>query len=144
MSPIPRLRAASFAPPQTLFVGTTPVSVTVADLTGNGIPDLLVANQGSNDVSVIFGSYDGNFYALDAATGDERWRFDAGGPISGSATVLDGIVYFATLKGQTIALDAATGRKVWAFPDGRYSPVVADRTRLYLVGYQSVYAMRHR
>ncbi len=51
--------AVSFAPtPQTLFVGTDPVSVTVADVTGDSIPDLLVANQGSNDISVIFGSYD--------------------------------------------------------------------------------------
>jgi hypothetical protein len=49
----------SFAPkPQTNFTGTTPVYATVADVNGDGIPDLLVANQGSNDVSVIFGSYD--------------------------------------------------------------------------------------
>jgi hypothetical protein len=32
----------------------------VADLNGDGIPDMLIANQGSNDVSVIFGSYDAN------------------------------------------------------------------------------------
>jgi hypothetical protein len=44
--------------PQTLFVGTSPAGVTAADVNGDGIPDLLVANQGSNDVSVIFGSYD--------------------------------------------------------------------------------------
>ncbi len=51
----------TFAPTvETYFVGTAPASVTVADLTGNGIPDLLIANQGSNDVSVIFGSYDAN------------------------------------------------------------------------------------
>ena len=49
----------TFAPaPQTYFVGTAPASVTVADINGDGIPDMLVANQGSNDVSVIFGSYD--------------------------------------------------------------------------------------
>jgi hypothetical protein len=47
----------SFAPPQTVFVGTAPASVTVADLNGDGVPDMVVANQGSNDVSVIFGSY---------------------------------------------------------------------------------------
>ena len=46
--------------PETYFVGTAPASVTVADINGDGIPDLLVANQGSNDVSVIFGSYDAN------------------------------------------------------------------------------------
>ena len=51
----------TFAPtPETYFVGTAPASVTVADITGDGIPDMLIANQGSNDVSVIFGSYDAN------------------------------------------------------------------------------------
>jgi hypothetical protein len=56
-----RNSALSFAPvPQTLFVGTDPVSVTVADLNADGILDMLIANQDSNDVSVIFGSYDGN------------------------------------------------------------------------------------
>jgi hypothetical protein len=37
------------------FVGTNPVSVTVQDLNGDGLPDLTVANQGSNDVSVLLG-----------------------------------------------------------------------------------------
>jgi hypothetical protein len=51
----------SFAPtPRTYFVGTAPASVTVADINGDGIPDMLVANEGSNDVSVLFGSYDAN------------------------------------------------------------------------------------
>jgi hypothetical protein len=48
----------TFAPPQTYFVGTAPASVTVADINGDGIADMLVANQGSNDVSVIFGAHD--------------------------------------------------------------------------------------
>jgi hypothetical protein len=34
-------------------VGTDPVSVTVADVNGNGRPDLVVANNGSNDVSLL-------------------------------------------------------------------------------------------
>ena len=51
----------TFAPsPETYFVGTAPASVTVADINGDGIPDMLIANQGSNDVSVMFGSYDAN------------------------------------------------------------------------------------
>ena len=94
---------------------------------------------------VLIGSYSGSFYALDAATGDVKWRFQANGPISGSATVLRGLVYFATLKQQqTYALDAATGRLVWSFPDGKYSPVVADQKRLYLVGYTRIYGLLPR
>ncbi len=37
------------------FTGTNPVGITVADLNGDGIPDLVVANQGSNDVSIFYG-----------------------------------------------------------------------------------------
>jgi outer membrane protein assembly factor BamB len=95
---------------------------------------------------VLIGSYDHTFYALDAATGDLRWRFKANGPISGSGTVINGIVYFASLtkKGRTYALDARTGRLLWSFPDGRYTPVVADKQHLYLVGYAKLYAFAPR
>src|SRR5262249_13754686 len=44
--------------PRTYFVGTAPASLTVADLNGDRIPDMLIADQGSNDISVILGSYD--------------------------------------------------------------------------------------
>jgi outer membrane protein assembly factor BamB len=90
---------------------------------------------------VLVGSYDGFFYALDAATGDVRWRYDAAGPISGSATVLAGLVYFSTLRERTLALNAGTGKLVWSFPDGKYSPAVSDGERLYLVGYGRLYGM---
>jgi len=70
-----------------------------------------------------------------------RWRFHANGPISGSPTIIGRVVYFATLSRRTYALDAVTGRQVWTFPDGKYSPVVADSKRLYLVGYTKVYGM---
>ncbi len=84
---------------------------------------------------VYAGSYDHTFYCFDAATGDVRWQFHANGPISGSPTILGRVVYFATLSGRTYGLNAVTGRQVWTFPDGKYSPVVADSERLYLVGY---------
>ena len=93
---------------------------------------------------VLVGSYDHSFYALDAATGALLWRFRANGPISGSATVIDGVVYFATLEGRTYALDARTGRKLWSFPDGRYTPVVTDGRRLYLLGYAKIYRLSPR
>src|SRR5919202_1638249 len=90
---------------------------------------------------VFAGSYSGRFYCFDAATGDVKWRFKANGPISGSPTVLAGRVYFSTLKRRTYALDARTGAVVWTFPDGKYSPVVADATRMYLVGYTRIYGL---
>ena len=93
------------------------------------------------NLRVLVGSYSGRFYAFDAATGDVRWQFQANGPISGSATVLGHLVYFSTLKQRTYALDARTGKLVWSFPDGKYSPVVSDDLRVYLVGYARIYAM---
>ena len=90
---------------------------------------------------VLVGSYDGSFYAFDAATGDTRWHFRANGPISGAATVVGRVVYFSTLRERTYALDAGTGRLLWTWPDGKYSPVVTDGRRVYLVGRGRLYGM---
>src|SRR5581483_4801350 len=90
---------------------------------------------------VLFGSYSGTFYCLDAATGDVLWKFDAKGPISGSPTVIAGRVYFSTLKRRTYALNAYTGHRLWTFGDGKYTPVVADSKRLYLIGYTRIYGL---
>ena len=91
--------------------------------------------------TVYAGSYSERFYALDAATGDVRWSFTANGPISGSATVIGDVVYFSTLKQRTYALDATTGRLLWSFADGAYTPAVAVKNRLFLVGFGIIYAM---
>jgi hypothetical protein len=55
LTPGPRLRA-----------GTGPVSTTVADVTGDGVLDLLVANSGSRDVTVLEG-LGGGFFNEQAA-----------------------------------------------------------------------------
>jgi outer membrane protein assembly factor BamB len=96
---------------------------------------------------VLVGSYSDDFYALDAGTGEVDWKFHAGGPISGSSVVVGDVVYFSTLReqglknGRTYALDARTGKELWTFPDGKYTPVVATKSTLYLIGYGVVYAM---
>lgn len=92
--------------------------------------------------TVYAGSYDRHLYALDAATGDLRWRFAANGPVSGAATVIDGVVYFATFGDRTYALDARTGERLWTFRDGRYTPIVADTERVYIVGQSTLYAFQ--
>jgi outer membrane protein assembly factor BamB len=96
------------------------------------------------DGTVYVGSYSHVFYALNAATGAVEWTFHANGPISGSATVVDGLVYFATLKRRTYALDARTGKQVWTWPDGGFTPVVTDGSKLYVVGWGKVYAFSPR
>ena len=79
------------------------------------------------------GTYDGRFLALDAATGDTVWSFDAPASIHGAPTVMNGIVYFATCgtcgthgirsaklgPRMTIALNARTGKQLWTFRDGQ-------------------------
>ncbi len=93
---------------------------------------------------VFVGSYSHVFYAFDAATGDVLWTFRANGQVSGSATVVDGIVYFATLEHRTYGLDAKTGKPVWTWPDGGFTPVVTDGSKLYVVGWTKLYAFSPR
>jgi outer membrane protein assembly factor BamB len=93
---------------------------------------------------VLVGSYDHHFYALDVGSGAVRWRFDANGPISGAASVVDGVVYFSTFAERTYALHVGGGRVVQTWPDGKYSPVVADPSRVYLVGLGRLYALKER
>jgi hypothetical protein len=50
-----------FEPATTDAVGSYPFSVAVGDLTGNGIQDIVTANEGNNDVSVLLGNGDGTF-----------------------------------------------------------------------------------
>ena len=63
---------------------------------------------------------------------------------SGSPTILNGVIYFATLKQRSYGLDARTGKQLWTWNDGKYSPVVADDKRLYLVGYARIYGLVER
>jgi outer membrane protein assembly factor BamB len=93
---------------------------------------------------VFAGSYSGRLYAFDAATGDVRWTAEVNGPISGAPTVMAGLVYVGTLKERTYAFDARTGRRVWSFGDGKYTALVADEDRPYVVGYARIYAMAPR
>jgi FG-GAP-like repeat len=67
-----------FATPQSFFVGTDPVGITIQDLNADLIPDLTVANQGSNDVSVLLGQGTGDTWTLRTA---QRLRSGLG-PVS--------------------------------------------------------------
>jgi outer membrane protein assembly factor BamB len=92
--------------------------------------------------TVYAGSYDGNFYAFNAQSGAIRWSHPAGGKISGSATIVNGVVYYSDLGSKTTAgLNGQTGRQVFSFPDGAFNPVIADDGAIYLDGYQTIYQM---
>ncbi len=92
--------------------------------------------------TVYVGSYDGNFYAFDARSGSVRWRFPAGAKISGSATIVNDVVYFSDLGARnTIGLNVRNGHRVFFWPDGAFNPVVADRRAIYLDGYVNLYEL---
>jgi hypothetical protein len=78
----------TFAEPQSYHVGTNPVSVTVQDLNGDGVMDMVVANQGSNDVSTLFGSWDANGNWV--GTAGPRLKSGGSGPIAAQAVFPSG------------------------------------------------------
>jgi outer membrane protein assembly factor BamB len=54
-------------------------------------------------------------HALDAKTGDIRWTFAAGGPVSAPPTVHEGFCYFGCQDGWVYCVNATDGRLAWRF-----------------------------
>lgn len=81
---------------------------------------------------VLFGSNDGNLYALDAETGRPVWTFlETGRPVRTSPSVADGVVYFGDDDGFISALNIGDGEVLWRIQlQGmiRSSPVIATGT----------------
>ncbi len=92
---------------------------------------------------VYFGGYDGNFYALDAATGKKKWiSFEADWVGSSPAIAPELNLVFVGLefglwrkRGGIAALDATTGKTVWAY---REMPCFTHSSPLYLARTQQV------
>ncbi|MFB6147190.1 MAG: PQQ-binding-like beta-propeller repeat protein [Halobacteriaceae archaeon] len=98
-----------------------------------------VGGAGSSSVAaaaagptVYVGSSDHHVYAIDAADGTERWRFDADGRVKSSPTVVGGTVYVGSDSPAVYALDAADGTEQWRYDGGGYyveaSPTIVDHT----------------
>ena len=75
------------------------------------------------------GIKDVHLYAVDAQTGQEKWRFATEGSVFSSPAVAGDIVYFGSADAGFYAVDAASGSQVWRFDaEGPIasSPVVVD------------------
>ncbi|HEX8689254.1 MAG TPA: PQQ-binding-like beta-propeller repeat protein [Solirubrobacterales bacterium] len=95
-----------------------------------------VARVPGTPPTVYIGSYDERLYALNALSGKEEWRFDVGGPVPGTATVIGHTVYTSSFKTrEAIGIDVHTHRKTFELREAGYTPTVSDGRRLYLIGY---------
>ncbi len=82
-----------------------------------------------HDGRVYFGSYDGNVYCLDAATGTEVWRYSEADWVGSSPALAPDLGYlfigleFAVegKRGSIAALRMENGEKVWEHMTKRYT-----------------------
>jgi len=111
-----------------------------ADPSGETMPDpfdFFLSSPAISNGTVYFGSGDGNVYALDAASGDLKWKFQAGDVVHSSPAIADGTLYVGSWDSYFYAIDAATGKEKWRFKTGedhkiynqvgiQASPVIAE------------------
>ena len=84
-----------FLAPQRFFVGSNPSSLAVADVDADGLPDVVVANAGSNDLSVMLGSIGT----------DGRWTMKAGPRLAAGGSNPAGVAL-----GDFVRADGSRGR----------------------------------
>lgn len=80
--------------------------------------DFWLSSPAVDSGRVYFGSGDGHVYALDAATGELRWKFKTGDVVHASPAIANGLVYIGSWDSFFYALDAATGAQRWRFEAG--------------------------
>jgi outer membrane protein assembly factor BamB len=93
--------------------------------------DVYLSSPVVADGTVYFGSGDGYFYALDAASGELKWKFRTGDVVHASPAAADGVVFFGSWDSYFYAVDARTGAEKWRFHGGE-DPVIHNQ-----VGFQS-------
>lgn len=117
-----------------------PIRVNVANwkFTANNQLGCLKSTPAVSQISntVYVGSENGRLYAVNTDTGDERWRFVAGGPITSSPCVdLSGNIFFGSVDGNIYSL-APDGHVKWWYSTGGpifSSPALdSDLGRIYI------------
>jgi len=77
--------------------------------------DFFLSSPAVDGGLVYFGSGDHNVYALEAATGKLRWKFQAGDVVHSSPAIANGVLYIGCWDGVMYALKANTGELVWKY-----------------------------
>jgi outer membrane protein assembly factor BamB len=77
-----------------------------------------VVYQNGKTAIVLFGSSDGIFYAVDAKTGNLKWKFKTDGPVHGTPVIDKNKIYIGGWDAVLYALNAETGKEIWHFTLG--------------------------
>lgn len=95
------------------------------------------AEFGGGRPAIAIGTNGGSVYALDAATGEVRWRGEGQEYFYATPTVAYGRVYAANTDGWVYAYGAKTGRLLWRQQAGTYvyTAPVAARNVIYVGTY---------
>ena len=106
--------------------GLQPKNQTIADPWDVYLSSPVVVNG-----TVYFGSGDGNLYALDAGSGELRWKFQTGDVVHASPAYDSRHAVRGSWDSYLYAVDAETGREKWRFHGGE-DPIIHNQ-----VGFQS-------
>ncbi|MCC2614959.1 outer membrane protein assembly factor BamB [Aestuariibacter halophilus] len=87
----------------------------LTNLFSDGVPAKISGGLTLAYETVYFGTEDGYVYALDAETGEQRWRVSVRGEVLARPAVDENVVVVNTGSGQLFGLDAASGEQLWRY-----------------------------
>src|SRR3990172_3891331 len=91
--------------------------------------DELRGSPNYHDGTLYIGCYDNNLYALDASSGQFKWKYATDGGIPGRPAIFDGNVYFGSEDKRLHVVSTRSGKVAWThYTDGpvRSSPSIAE------------------
>ncbi len=99
--------------------------------------DRIIAPPLQVEEMVFVGTADNVLLALDAGSGQLRWRFDTGHSIWGQPTYDDGVLFVSSLDKEVYALDADSGREIWrhTFAGAVASKPIVDDGLVYVSSF---------
>lgn len=99
------------------------------------------------DGLLYYGVWDDTYYAVDAETGDEVWRFESDDVFCDITPAIDedgGVLYIGSEDKKMYALDKDTGDKLWEYGTDGFiisSPAFAEDTVFFGSADENVYAI---
>ncbi len=98
---------------------TKPVHFVLTAADGTTITYTVTVRSTNREGTVYIGSSDNSFYAINASTGDLKWKYEGTAPFAYSGgTYANETVYVGSMDSYIYALDARTGVVRWRFQAG--------------------------